>query len=508
MKKRIALLTLALSAQMYVDSFAQQRMPLVYEVENTGANVPKPALPAISNLPNITHLPDPFQWADTSRGRITQRSDWRYRRAEISAQLQHYQLGNKPSPPNSDSLQAVLSNDTLIVTVQVGANSLTLRAVINLPDSGTGPFPAVIGMGGGTGSLPSDIFTSRQIATIAYNFSELAPWGSSRGQGGFYTLFPDAKVGNYTAWSWGISRIIDGLAKVPQANIDLRHLAVTGCSFAGKMALYAGALDERIALTIAQEPGGGGDATWRFSETIGSSVEILRNAQGNAWYYQDVSQFNYEVTKLPIDQHEVMAMIAPRALLVLGNPDYVWLADESGYVGCVAASEVWRSLGASDRFGFSKVGGHSHCALPNVQRPEVTGFVQKFLLRDSAANTNVWITPWSTDVTPWMKWSTPKLSTTSVSNSEKVIDEFGLLQNYPNPFNPTTKISFVLSRRDLVTLSIHNVLGEHVATLVDSELGAGLHSVFWDGAQFASGAYFYTLRTKEFNTTKCMLLLK
>jgi hypothetical protein len=87
------------------------------------------------------------------------------------------------------------------------------------------------------------------------------------------------------------------------------------------MALFAGAFDERIALTIAQEPGGGGDATWRFSQTIGPSVEILSNAQGSAWYYQDVSQFNNAVTKLPFDHHEVMAMIAPRALFVLGNPD-------------------------------------------------------------------------------------------------------------------------------------------------------------------------------------------
>ena len=70
------------------------------------------------------------------------------------------------------------------------------------------------------------------------------------------------------------------------------------------------------------------------------------------------------VAKLPMDHHELMAMVAPRAQLVLGNPDYVWLAEESGYVSCPAAHEVWKKFGIGDRFGFSIVVGHGHCQLP------------------------------------------------------------------------------------------------------------------------------------------------
>ena len=407
MQKALLFSIILLSLAVFLPLTAQE-MPLVYDVENTGAECPPPFLPAFGDLPVIAALPDPFAWAD-GRGRVAHKSDWRWRRAEISAMLQHYQLGEKPPAPGS--LKASLSDGRLIVTVEENGQTLTLTAVITLPACGSAPYPAVIGVGGGTGSLPADLFTSRCVATISYNYSEVAPWTQSgRGQGGFYTLYPDAKVGYFTAWAWGISRIIDGLQQVPEARIDTRRLAVTGCSFAGKIALYSGALDERIALTIAQEPGGGGDAAWRVTETLSGSRETLRNAQSYGWYHQDLTLFNNAVTRLPIDQHEVMALIAPRAFLLLGNPDMEWLAEESGYVGCMAAREVWQALGVPERFGFSKVGGHNHCNLPDTQRPEVGAFIDRFLLGKEETPTDYAIHPgYNTNLSSWIKWSTPEL---------------------------------------------------------------------------------------------------
>jgi hypothetical protein len=394
---------------MVVDLIAQE-MPLVYDVENTGADYPTFYLPSFSELPVIPSLPDPFEWADSS-GRIVNRSDWRRRRAEIGAELQQYELGTKPARP--DTLEASFSADSVLkVTVIVGGDTLTLTSKITLP-AGDGPFPAVIGVGfSPTGSLPPDIFTSRGIATIQYMESQITnAWSNVRGDGPFFNLYKDKSRSKFVAWAWGINRIIDGLEKCPEAKIDLKHLAITGCSYAGKIALFSGALDERIALTIPIESGGGGDATWRFSQTIGSSVEILSNAQGQSWYYSGLSQFNNAVTKLPYDHHEVMAMIAPRALFVTGNPPYVWLADESGYVGCMAAKEVWKALGIPDRFGFSKVGGHDHCTLPDIQRPEVGAFVDKFLLGKDTTNTNISTNPgYTTDLSSWITWTTPTLS--------------------------------------------------------------------------------------------------
>ena len=90
--------------------------------------------------------------------------------------------------------------------------------------------------------------------------------------------------------------------------------------------------------------------------------------------------------------------------MILGNPDYEWLADESGYVSSKAAKRVWETFGIEDRFGFSIVAGHNHCMLPDVQRPEVEAFIDKFLL-GKETNTEVEIHPFpSTDVDSWMEW--------------------------------------------------------------------------------------------------------
>jgi hypothetical protein len=211
----------------------------------------------------------------------------------------------------------------------------------------------------------------------------------------------------------------------PDLNIDLEHLAVTGCSFAGKTALFAGAFDERIGLTIAQEPGGGGAAAWRVSETLGK-VETLR-ATSRAWFSTDFFQFANAVPKLPFDHHELMAMVAPRALLVLGNPDYIWLADESGYVSCRAAHEVWKAFGVPERFGYSIVAGHPHCVLANVQRREVETFVDAFLLGDATANTDVTTHPYDyVDFSRWIEWwgtGDPVLRELDASDAQRIYSE-------------------------------------------------------------------------------------
>jgi hypothetical protein len=401
MRTQPILLLLLLNTYVVANSFAQ-KVPLVYDIENTGASFPPPVLPSISELGTIHPLTDPFEWSD-GRGRDTSFAAWSHRRAEIKAEIEHYEIGPKPARPKD--MTARYSEGKLTVNVTVNGNTLTLTSAVTLP-TGAGPFPAVIGMGGGTGSLPSDIFSSRKIAQISFNFGQVMAHTQKRGREPINKLYPElTSMGAYSAWSWGVSRIIDGLELVQDVlPIDRKHLAVTGCSFAGKMALFAGAFDERIALTIAQEPGGGGAAAWRVSETLGK-VEKL-GATSHAWFMESMFQFSgTNVSKLPTDHHELMAMVAPRALLVLGNPDYVWLADESGYVSCRAAHEVWKSFGIPDRFGFSIVAGHGHCQLPNSQRPEVEAFVDKFLLDNTSAKTDVATHPYaSVDYSRWFKW--------------------------------------------------------------------------------------------------------
>lgn len=397
MKLRMTIFLLLLTF-VSVNMFAQ-KISRVYDEENRGANFAAPVLPTLDQLPEIKELPDPFAWSDGS-GRSVRFADWSRRRNEIAAEIQHYEIGPKPERPSD--ITATFTNDTLTVNITVNGKTLILTSAVILPE-GEGPFPAVIGVGRGSGSLPPDIFSSRDIAQISFNFGQVMAWQQNRGNEPFNELYPKlTHNGAYSAWAWGISRLIDGLELV-QDNlpIDLKHLAVTGCSFAGKMALYAGAFDERIALTIAQESGGGGAAAWRVSETLGN-VETLGKTS-HVWFMESLFKFANDVDKLPFDHHELMAMVAPRALLLLGNPDYEWLADESGYVSCQAAKKVWETFGIADRFGFSIVSGHPHCQLPDVQRPEVEAFVDKFMLEIDTVKTNVAVHPYP-DV-DYLKWT-------------------------------------------------------------------------------------------------------
>jgi hypothetical protein len=86
--------------------------------------------------------------------------------------------------------------------------------------------------------------------------------------------------------------------------------------------------------------------------------------------------------------------------------------------------------------------------------------------------------------------------------------EFNLRQNYPNPFNPSTEIAFTLSKPGRTTLTIYNVLGQRVATLLDKKMIKGTHQVTFDAHGLASGVYFYQIRSNEFSQIKKMVLMK
>jgi len=111
------------------------------------------------------------------------------------------------------------------------------------------------------------------------------------------------------------------------------------------------------------------------------------------------------VYKLPHDHQELMAMVAPRALVVTGNTDYTWLSNRSAYVSARAAQEAYRELGVGDRFGFYIDGGHAHCNVPAVERPVIEIFVDRFLLGLNVT-TDVEIHPYpDLDYQGWMPWS-------------------------------------------------------------------------------------------------------
>ncbi|MDR1381130.1 MAG: T9SS type A sorting domain-containing protein [Tannerella sp.] len=379
-------------------------LPLVYGVENTGAAYPAPDYTTLENAPSIIPLPDPFMWANTDprqwmnetlypngSARSTDFADWSRRRAEIVHQIQHYEIGEKPAVKREDVTASWdAENNTLTVVVENGERTLTITSRITIPEGSTAPYPAVIGMNSGTGSLPAALFSSRGIAQIAFSHNQVTTYSGHSNEDPFYRLYPQFNVdnhGQYAAWAWGVSRIIDGLEIVrDELPIDMQHIAVTGCSYAGKMALFAGALDERVALTIPQESGGGGVAAWRVSETLGG-VENL-GATSHEWFKEGMFAYSGTNTaKLPHDHHALAALVAPRALLVYGNPDYTWLADQSGHVSILAAKEVWKTWDIEDRVGYYIERGRAHCAFPENIHYTLECFLDRFLLgRDVETN--------------------------------------------------------------------------------------------------------------------------
>lgn len=89
-----------------------------------------------------------------------------------------------------------------------------------------------------------------------------------------------------------------------------------------------------------------------------------------------------------------------------------------------------------------------------------------------------------------------------------VPENYSLAQNYPNPFNPSTTFTFSMSKAGLVTLSVYDLLGREVATVVNGVTAAGTHSIAWNAAGMTSGVYFYKMQTGSFTSMKKMVLLK
>ncbi len=439
--------------------------PLVYAVENTGANFPQPVLLPYDQLPFIRPLPDPFAWADGS-GRDTSFASWEQRRNEIKAQIQKWDIGPKPTKSGL-TINAVYtpgSPGTLTVDVTRLSNGTTLRltSTIGLPTT-TQPaagYPAMIEMalapgGAATGSIASIAFVHDDVTQ--YAAGQQIPHAGDP----YFLMYPEynggpcpmapapcgpTQVGQYAAWSWGVSRLIDGIeiAKNQAVNplpIDVKHLGVHGCSYAGKMALFAGAFDERIALTFAQENGGGGAPAWRVSQAIepNGAVEKASNTDGS-WFITKTLFAGNNAYKFPYDHHELMAMVAPRALLETGNTDFIWLGNRSNLVASRATQKIYETFGVGDRFGFAIDGGHGHCATPSSPvQSAVNAFKNRFLLGQDV-NTDVHIYPSreaDIDAERWTQWwgtgvpDDPRYNVALASAGSTAIADTQLSDRYP-----------------------------------------------------------------------------
>lgn len=371
-----------------------------------------PEMPSYSSLKENNKLPDPFLMMNGKR--ITKKSEWKCRQAEIAALAQEFEYGYKPSTPYS-ATSGSFKSDTIKITVNDNGKTISFSCKITYPTSGSAPYPAVIGMG--MSNLNNSLLSGLGVAVISFPNNQIANQmnSDSRGKGKFYEMFgSDHSAGALMAWAWGVSRLIDALEKTPEARIDASRLGVTGCSRNGKGALCAGAFDERIKLTIPQEPGSGGAASWRVSDYMKAKDQntqtLSQIVTENCWFRASFSQFSNTSNKLPFDQHSVMGLVAPRALLVIEN-DVLWLGPESSWNSANAAHMIWEALGVPYKFGFSQTAAHPHCAYPKSQEAELTAFVQKFLIGNVSDNTSIMKTElgFTFDKERWVDWTVPVL---------------------------------------------------------------------------------------------------
>ncbi|KAM7188945.1 hypothetical protein V8F20_010357 [Naviculisporaceae sp. PSN 640] len=364
---------------------------------------------------SVSNLNDPFTFADGTT-KVTSSALWTCRQSEISELFQRYELGTLPPKP---SVSASFSGSTLSITASTGGKSISFSVTIRNIPSGSGPHPAIIAYGAASIPVPNG------VATIIFNNDEIAAQQSasaSRGRGKFFDLYGSShSAGALTAWAWGVGRVIDAL-ELTQAstNIDPTRIGVTGCSRNGKGAFVAGALEPRIALTLPQESGSGGSACWRISDwqknrnnqNVQTAQQIITE---NVWFSTNFNSHVNNVNGLPLDHHFLAGLVAPRPLYVMENSDMEWLGRLSTY-GCMGGGrKIYQALGALDKFGYSQVGGNSHCSFPSAkQGGELTAFIGKYLLKNNnAGTTSIFRTEQnlgSFSLDSWCPWSVPTLS--------------------------------------------------------------------------------------------------
>lgn len=371
----------------------------------------------IGNIPtsvNNAKLPNPFMGLDGKR--ISSKADWKCRREEIGAMYEKLMFGEKPRNP--EKVEGKKSGNKYTVTVTDKGKSVSFDVTINSAGTKDKPKPALIGLDQGFGSCGSlgSSTNGLDIAMITFNTNNVAP---ESGGGKFFQLYNGGQ-GTIIAWAWGVSRLIDALEKDPDAGIDVKHLAVSGCSRLGKAALAIGAFDERIALTIPQESGSGGASLWRVGAQVNKQkgkqfVQGLASAGSEGkWMISSFKNYDGRENTLPFDQHMLVSMVAPRPLLIIDNAGQEWLGEvPSNYCG-QASLETYKALGVTENYTYSQEGGHAHCSLPNGQFDEVKDFMNKFLLGKDAKTGKIDYSKNTQTInfkkSEWIDWETPTLN--------------------------------------------------------------------------------------------------
>jgi hypothetical protein len=336
-------------------------------------------------------LPDALA---TAKGRVRDPEAWAVRRTEIRELFREHVYGRSPGKLDKLAFEllerneramegtATLERIAIISTRQDRTHRFELTVFLpNAPPSRSAlrrvPLLLLLNNRPATntdpsrkeksGFWPAEQVVARGFGIAALQVGELAPDDKDRFRDGVIRLFEGtsdgARPGNawaaLAAWGWGASRAMDYFVTHPR--IDAARVGVVGHSRGGKAALWAGAEDERFALVISNESGESGAALTRrnFGETLARITESFPH-----WFAGNYRSYTERVASLPVDQHLLLSLIAPRALYVASADEDLWSDPHGEFLSLAHSSPVFALWG--DR-------PIEPGAMPALEQPMVSG---------------------------------------------------------------------------------------------------------------------------------------
>ena len=306
-------------------------------------------------------LPDPLRLVDGKA--VRDAKTWAARRRPELIRLYEEEIfGRIPkgtpaiaweaAPPQTTG-DVVVKNAT--GTIGTAANAPRVNLKIALPAGAGKPVPLILLLQFGGGGAPvaeppvaADILARGWgYATVGYNdiqpdkadaFDQGVIGATSKGRAP-----ADDEWGDISAWAWGVSRILDYLVK--DKAIDAAHIALHGHSRLGKTALWASALDPRIAAVYASCPGEMGAALSRrdYGETVDDMAQRFPY-----WFNRNFQKWAGHWNDMPVDAHMLIALSAPRPVFVTGGSEDQWADPVGEFQALVAAGPVYRLVGRKD----------------------------------------------------------------------------------------------------------------------------------------------------------------